>query len=74
MADIRLLLNTYPTRRIFMADNIMPFGYLHTLIPDLARASLDLKLFYEQKANLPQAHRHPGKVRHKAGRIHGRST
>ncbi len=40
------------TRRILMADNIMPRSFFTTLLPQLARAQSGLSLFYEQKANI----------------------
>jgi ribosomal peptide maturation radical SAM protein 1 len=43
--------------RILMSDFIMPNRFYHTLLPRLAQAQLDLRLFYEIKANidLPRA-------------------
>src|SRR5450759_2538051 len=35
-----------------MVDNIMPYDYFQTLLPTLARSSLQAQIFYEQRANL----------------------
>ena len=37
-----------------MADNIMPYTYFSTVLPRLATELPGLKIFYEQKANLPR--------------------
>jgi ribosomal peptide maturation radical SAM protein 1 len=37
---------------IMMVDNIMPYSYFTTLIPELARRDDGLHIFYEQKANI----------------------
>ncbi|HEX8654815.1 MAG TPA: RiPP maturation radical SAM C-methyltransferase [Allosphingosinicella sp.] len=37
---------------IMMVDNIMPFSYFSTLLPELARRGDGPQIFYEQKANL----------------------
>jgi ribosomal peptide maturation radical SAM protein 1 len=50
--EIGGLVATHPAATIVMVDNIMPFSYFETLIPELARRQPRLKLFYEQKANL----------------------
>ena len=39
-------------QNILMVDNIMPHEYFDTLLPDLADSSFQLRIFYEQKANL----------------------
>jgi ribosomal peptide maturation radical SAM protein 1 len=52
LAEIQMMVNTYPTRWIAMADNIMPHSYHRSLIPDLQAAGFDGAIFYEQKANL----------------------
>jgi ribosomal peptide maturation radical SAM protein 1 len=41
---------------VMMTDNIMPRGYLDTLLPTLAESGAPLGLFYEVKANLTAAH------------------
>jgi ribosomal peptide maturation radical SAM protein 1 len=52
MADIQMMSGKYPSKRIFMVDNIMPYSYFQTLLPQLAEARCNLQIFYEQKANL----------------------
>ena len=52
IADLRVLLEKHPTRRVCMVDNIMPRAYLRTLAPRLAQELPDTHIFYEQKANL----------------------
>ncbi len=55
ISELRLLAKRHPGAIVSMADNIMPHEYFKTLIPRLAEASLPLKVFYEQKANLSLA-------------------
>jgi ribosomal peptide maturation radical SAM protein 1 len=43
---------TYPTRRIAVADNIIDMGHVKTLLPQLAALGRPFDLFYETKANL----------------------
>jgi ribosomal peptide maturation radical SAM protein 1 len=50
--ELKTLVEGHPTRSVSMADNIMPYTYFRTLVPRLAREVPDLKIFYEQKANL----------------------
>ena len=50
--DLQEMSQRYRPKRIFMVDNIMPYSYFNTLLPQLAEARLDLQIFYEQKANL----------------------
>jgi ribosomal peptide maturation radical SAM protein 1 len=50
--ELRILLSTHPSNQICMVDNIMPFTYFKTLIPELAQKLPGLHIFYEQKANL----------------------
>jgi len=54
IAEIRHLLDTYGrhTRNVTATDNIIPYEYFRTFLPDLAALSMDLSLFYETKANL----------------------
>jgi len=54
IAEIRHLLDTYGqhTRNVTATDNIIPYEYFKTFLPDLAALSMDLSLFYETKANL----------------------
>lgn len=52
LGEITELASRNPGSRIMMVDNIMPFTYFSTLIPELARRPRGLSIFYEQKANL----------------------
>jgi ribosomal peptide maturation radical SAM protein 1 len=52
ITDLQALLEKHPTRRVCMADNIMPHAYLRTLVPRLAGSLPETHIFYEQKANL----------------------
>jgi len=52
MVDIQSMSGKYPSKRIFMVDNIMPYSYFQTLLPQLAKSPSKLQIFYEQKANL----------------------
>jgi ribosomal peptide maturation radical SAM protein 1 len=45
----------YPTHLVQMTDNIMPYTFFKTLVPELAGLVVEmptLRLYYEQKANL----------------------
>jgi ribosomal peptide maturation radical SAM protein 1 len=55
LGDLRALAAAHGTRRIAMADNIMPRGYFRTLLPLLEAEPEPFHLFYEQKANLSLA-------------------
>jgi|SRR5579859_167825 len=55
MADIQSMAAKYPSKRIFMVDNIMPYSYFQTLLPRLAESQSNLQIFYEQKSNLSLA-------------------
>jgi ribosomal peptide maturation radical SAM protein 1 len=50
--DLQALVEECPSRKVAMADNIMPFTYFRTLVPRLADELEDVTIFYEQKANL----------------------
>ena len=52
IGDLQKLLANNPSRQIFMTDNIMPHCYFQTLLPRLSNELSDVKIFYEQKANL----------------------
>lgn len=39
-------------QNLLMVDNIMPHEYFGSLLPELAKSPHDLRIFYEQKANL----------------------
>jgi ribosomal peptide maturation radical SAM protein 1 len=44
------------TREFFITDNIIPWEYLETFVPSLKAMNLEIKMFYETKANLKQSH------------------
>ncbi|MCK6625838.1 MAG: RiPP maturation radical SAM C-methyltransferase [Anaerolineae bacterium] len=50
--DLNYLLARFPTRWIYMTDNIMPHTYFKTLLPRLAAEVPGVQLFFEEKANL----------------------
>jgi ribosomal peptide maturation radical SAM protein 1 len=50
--DLSVLLNAYPTRKVIMTDNIMPYTYFQTFLPRVAGAFPKAAIFYQQKANL----------------------
>lgn len=52
IAELRELLAAHPNRDITMTDNIMPHGYWKTLVPRLPVEIPDVRIMYEQKANL----------------------
>jgi ribosomal peptide maturation radical SAM protein 1 len=52
LSEIEVQSSTHGCKNILMVDNIMPHDYFATLLPMLAAARLDLRIFYEQKANL----------------------
>ncbi len=53
--ELMTLQRDYGASRVLMTDNIMPHSYFVTLLPRLAGAQSDLKLFYEQKSNIDLA-------------------
>jgi ribosomal peptide maturation radical SAM protein 1 len=52
LTDLRALTEGYPTRKVCLLDNIMPFSYFKTLIPRLGAELPGLRIHSEQKANL----------------------
>jgi len=52
--EIQWLLKNYGqhTRSLIAVDNIIPYQYFKTFLPQLKKLNLDLSLFYETKANL----------------------
>jgi len=50
--ELEYLASKYPGCGISAVDNILDMNYFKDLIPELAARQLDLKLFYEVKANL----------------------
>lgn len=55
VAQLQRLSNRYPTKRIMMADNILPNRYFQTVLPHLKKVIPDHFIFYEVKANLSLA-------------------
>lgn len=58
MVEELAALRQWQVDSVMMTDNIMPRGYLDTLLPKLAESGAPLSLFYEVKANLTEAHIH----------------
>ncbi|HTV03628.1 MAG TPA: RiPP maturation radical SAM C-methyltransferase [Luteitalea sp.] len=52
LEQLQSLLARHPSRKISMADNIMPYEYFDSLLPKLRPALGDVHIFFEQKANL----------------------
>ena len=52
IAGVRQLLLRYPTRLIFMIDNILPHSYFRTVLPRLDEELPHVRIFYETKSNL----------------------
>nr|WP_236672994.1 RiPP maturation radical SAM C-methyltransferase [Comamonas sp. JC664] len=55
LRELKTLVSAHPTRKILMADNIMPHTYFRTLLPRLAEEVPGLDIYYELKANLSLA-------------------
>jgi ribosomal peptide maturation radical SAM protein 1 len=56
IAEIRDVMDRWDPERISFTDNIMPLGYLQTVLPELATWERRPGLFYEVKANLKFEH------------------
>lgn len=52
IAGARRLLLRYPTKQLFMIDNIIPHTYFRTVLPRLRQELPPAKIFYEAKSNL----------------------
>jgi ribosomal peptide maturation radical SAM protein 1 len=50
--DIKALVNTCPTRRVCMTDNIIPHDYFRNFLPRAPEEIPGVTFFYEVKANL----------------------
>ncbi len=50
--EILHLVSRYDTKHISAVDNIISMHYFNNVLPELKRRNLDLKFFYETKANL----------------------
>jgi ribosomal peptide maturation radical SAM protein 1 len=56
LTEIETQKERYGSRRFMAVDNILPNEYFKTLLPDLRRRNLGVRLFYEIKANLKREH------------------
>ena len=54
--EIEELYRRYGSPHLHSVDNIIDMHYFETLLPDLARRKLPIRLFYETKANLKRSH------------------
>ena len=52
LAELEYLTSRYPGYSVMVADNILDLGYFRDFLPELSRRRLDVRLFYELKANL----------------------
>lgn len=52
MDELQALVSRYPGSTLTVVDNIIDMQYFKDLVPELAKRKLNLKLFYETKANL----------------------
>jgi ribosomal peptide maturation radical SAM protein 1 len=50
--DFHSLIEKYPSKQIYMVDNIMPYSFFKDLLPQLEKDFPDIQIFYEQKSNL----------------------
>jgi ribosomal peptide maturation radical SAM protein 1 len=50
--ELQYLVERYGTRAVAFTDNILDYRYFRTALPMLARRKLELRLFFEIKANL----------------------
>ncbi len=50
--DLAALTRAYPSCKVEMTDDLMPYEYFTTVLPRMARETPGAKLFYMQKANL----------------------
>lgn len=54
--ELRELLQSSPTRKVAMTDNVMPHGYFKSLLPRMAGELPPHSIFYEQRPNLSLRH------------------
>ncbi|MBI3684645.1 MAG: RiPP maturation radical SAM protein 1 [Acidobacteria bacterium] len=52
MEELISLISRYPGHPVMVADNILDLSYFKDFVPELARRKLNVRLFYEVKANL----------------------
>ncbi len=55
LEELEHLVNRYPGYSVMVSDNILDVGYFRDFLPELARRRLNVRLFYEVKANLKKA-------------------
>lgn len=56
LEEILHLINRYDSRYVSSVDNIIGMSYFATLLPELKRRNLDIRFFWETKANLREHH------------------
>lgn len=52
LAELEYLTSRYPGFSVMLADNILDLAYFKEFLPELARRRLNVRLYYEIKANL----------------------
>ncbi len=52
LAELEHLVKRYPGYSVMVSDNILDVAYFRDFLPELARRRLNVRLFYEVKANL----------------------
>ncbi len=52
LGDLEVIVAQTGISKIYLSDNIMPYGYFKTLLPLLQQRIPGIELFYEQKSNL----------------------
>jgi radical SAM superfamily enzyme YgiQ (UPF0313 family) len=53
--ELTSLARRHPGCRVLLSDNILPFHYFDTFLPELAKRNLGLEMFCEVKANLKKS-------------------
>lgn len=56
IADLKALVDSYPSRYVMMTDNILPHAYHRTVLPRIPSEVGAIHAFYEIKANLTLDH------------------
>jgi ribosomal peptide maturation radical SAM protein 1 len=54
LSEVEQLIASYGVKELAAVDNIIDMRYFKTVLPQLAKMRLNVKLFYETKANLQQ--------------------
>ena len=55
LAELEYLTGRYPGFSVMLADNILDLAYFKEFLPELARRGLNVRLYYEIKANLKKS-------------------